>query len=71
VDEIVRAVLDGIRAKDWPTVRAHLHPYLHWHRQTGEVRGRNRVLELLKTINSPQPPTSFEVRDGQIYRWWT
>lgn len=68
-DELVRQVLHGVDAKDWDLVKAALHPYLHWSDSAGTLRGRTHVLAHLRMASSPEPPSSYELRDGQIYRW--
>ena len=65
-DPVVEAALDAIAARDWPRLRLLLHPYLHW---TGGIRGRTNVLAHLAAHPDVDPPTSYELRDGQIYRW--
>jgi hypothetical protein len=71
VDELVRAVLDGVARRDWSLVRRVLHPYLHWTEGGATTRGRTKVLALLAERDSIDPPALHEVRDGQIYRWTT
>jgi hypothetical protein len=47
-----------------------LHPYLHWTDPSGNtVRGRTRVLAKLHHRVPVGLPASYELRDGQIYRW--
>ena len=69
MEDIVRAVLDGLAQGDWERVRLLLHPYLHWHEPGVVLRGRQNVLSRLATGPMPEPPDEIEVRDGQIYRW--
>ena len=68
-EEIVQDVLDAAERQDWPQVKALLHPYLHWKEPGAAIRGRGKVLARLAAGPPPQPPTSYELRDGQIYRW--
>jgi Domain of unknown function (DUF4440) len=71
VDEIARRALAAIVAKDWAAVTVLLHPYLHWTGSDGRtVRGRRKVMAALaQASQAPPPPTSVELRNGQIYRW--
>ena len=73
VNEIARRAHAAIVAKDWATVRVLLHPYLHWTGSDGRtIRGRSKVVDALAhAAEAPPPPTSVELRDGQIYRWRT
>jgi hypothetical protein len=51
-------------------VRLLLHPYLHWTDSSGNtLRGRAKVLAMLERSEAPAPPSSIELRDGQVYRW--
>ena len=67
--EPVETVIQAMSEQDWDTVRLHLHPYVHWYGPNGEVRGRKNVLEVMRGLTSPEPPSTYELRDGQIYRW--
>jgi hypothetical protein len=70
MDDVVANTLDAVARGDWRRVREVLHPYLHWSGRTGQtVRGRNNVVLFLQTSPPLLPPLSFELRDGQIYRW--
>ena len=72
MDEVVEAVISAARNRGWDTVRSLFHPYVHWYDpHHDEVRGRNNVLELLQRGNGLVAPSAFELRDGQIYRWWS
>ena len=55
-------------AGEYGELRQLLHPYLHFHDGAVSMRGRTQVLEWLREQGA-RPPTSVEVRDGQIYRW--
>jgi hypothetical protein len=62
--------MTAIGRQDWPAVKALLHPYLHWTCADGStLRGRNRVLAYLAAELPSDPPSRYELRDGQIYRW--
>jgi hypothetical protein len=69
MEEVVRRVLDAAREGDAETLRLALHPYLHWTEGGVTVRGRRNVLERLAGRRTLSPPESYEVRDGQVYRW--
>ncbi len=63
-------VLAAIRGHDWETVRLALHPYLFWDGADGTtLKGRKQVLAMLAQAPVPPPPSSVELRDGQVYRW--
>jgi hypothetical protein len=67
--DIVLELAAAIEARDWPHAEELLHPYVHWSDSTGLVRGRKSVLAHLAGSDSIAPPASWEVRDGQVYRW--
>jgi hypothetical protein len=69
VEAIVQDVLDAVERGDWTTVEALLHPYLHWQEPDLTIRGRTKVLVRLAESPPPSPPSTVELRDGQIYRW--
>ena len=73
MDEVITDALDAASAGDWEKLRFLFHPYLHCHRTDGvTLRGRTNVLRWLASQGAPlAPPTRFELRDGQIYRWWS
>jgi hypothetical protein len=62
-------VWDLIERREWHDVRPLLHPRLLFDDGEVSVRGRMRVLDHLAELPTPRPPTSVEVRDGQLYRW--
>ncbi len=71
-DLLVERVLTAVADHDRPVLQQLLHPYLHWTLDGVTTRGRNRVLALLDTTGrsgARRPPTSVELRDGQVYRW--
>ena len=63
------ATWSAIDAGEWSELTGLMHPHLHF--TDGEVvlRGRRNVVAHLRTHPTPKPPTSVEVRDGQLYRW--
>ena len=66
----IRAVLEDIGRGDWQQLAPRLHPYLHWRTEDGRaLRGRRNVLAEVATRPPGSEPSSFELRDGQIYRW--
>jgi hypothetical protein len=56
-------------AGEWGEVRPLLHPHLRWADGDLALRGRDRVLDHLRSHPVPRPPREVEVRDGRIYRW--
>jgi hypothetical protein len=66
---VVQAVLDAVERRDWDLVRLVLHPYLHWQEPGVAIRGRRNVMDRLALAPPPVPPSTVELRDGQIYRW--
>jgi len=70
VAEVTHAAQAAIVERDWDSLRVLLHPYLHWTTADGtRVRGRIKVMELLRTGAQPAGSVAVELRDGQIYRW--
>lgn len=67
--DVVQICLDAVAREEWATVRAVLHPYLHWTEGGVTIRGRTKVLAHLTESPVSGPPASYELRDGQIYRW--
>ncbi|GAA1792666.1 hypothetical protein GCM10009795_042890 [Nocardioides hankookensis] len=59
----------AIDAGEWHDAQALLHPYLHFTDGAVTLRGRKNVLDHLRSHPTPKPPTSVDVRDGQVYRW--
>ena len=62
-------MLDALARDDRALLRQLLHPYLHWTEGGRTVRGRTRVLDHLAAHPAAGPPVSYELRDGQVYRW--
>ena len=70
MDRVVLDALDDMETGRWDDVRARLHPYLHWKACDGHLlRGRKKVMAYLRDGPTPSPPSAYELRDGQIYRW--
>jgi hypothetical protein len=69
MDRIVQDVLEAVERQDWPRLKLLLHPYLHWREPGVAIRGRTNVLARLAEAPPPEPPSSYELRDGQVYRW--
>jgi hypothetical protein len=70
VSELRDEVLAAIGRRDWEGLRPLLHPYVRWRRADGSVlRGRTKVMAWLAAADPPRAPASYELRDGQLYRW--
>jgi len=69
VDRIVADVLDAAARSDRAALVGLLHPYLHWTEGGRTIRGRNNVFARLAAGPPLTPAASYELRDGQIYRW--
>ena len=69
MDRIIEDVLGAVECQDWPRLKALLHPYLHWAEPGTAIRGRTKVIARLAAGPVPAAPASYELRDGQIYRW--
>ena len=69
MDRIIDDVLAAVDRQDWSRLKLLLHPYLHWREPGVAIRGRAKVLARLAKPPAPAPPSTYEVRDGQIYRW--
>jgi hypothetical protein len=63
------AVWAAIDVAAWDDVRRLLHPHVHFTDRDVTLRGRNTVLEHLRSHPTPKPPAAVEIRDGQLYRW--
>ena len=74
-DEVISHVLDAASAGDWEQLKLLLHPYVLWNRGDGDgvsARGRTKVLRWLASRPAQLArPARVELRDGQIYRWWS
>lgn len=69
---IVRDVMAAIAARDWDALTLLLHPYLTstGPARTGRtIRGRRNLLAHLAATPAARPPSRYELRDGQVYRW--
>jgi hypothetical protein len=67
---VVHEVRASIERRDWVELEILLHPYLRWTDRDGRTaHGRRKVLAKLAAEPSSGPPTSYQLRDGQIYRW--
>ena len=55
-------------AGEYGELRPLLHPYVHVTDGSVSLRGRTNVLDWVRE-HRVKPPTSVEIRDGQIYRW--
>ncbi|WP_291414521.1 hypothetical protein [Actinophytocola sp.] len=65
-------MLDAVAAiehRDWAELRRVLHPYVRWSTPEAKFRGRTKVLAHLAAYPPVPPPTTYELCDGQIYRW--
>ena len=69
VEQQVRDALAAVEHQDWALLKQVLHPYLHWSEHGVTTRGRVKVLAHLAARPVLDPPASYELRDGQIYRW--
>lgn len=58
-----------VEQQDWADVGPLLHPSVDFADGEVRVRGRTRLLAHLREHPTPRPPTSVEVRDGQVLRW--
>jgi hypothetical protein len=69
MERLIEEALEAIRQRDWESLRPMLHPYLHWKDGGASIRGRTKVMAHLTLHPQARPPSSWEFRDGQIYRW--
>ncbi|GAB4583596.1 nuclear transport factor 2 family protein [Nocardia sp. IFM 10818] len=69
MDDTVSEVMGAIEAGDWTAFAKLVHPYVHWTEDGHTTRGRTKVMALLAGRGGAQPATSYEKRDGQVYRW--
>jgi hypothetical protein len=63
------AAWNAVDSGEWDELRGLLHPYVHFTDGTVALRGRTQVLAHLRSHPTPKPPTTVEIRDGQVYRW--
>jgi hypothetical protein len=70
MERLIEQALEAIGHRDWESLRLMLHPYVHWKDGGTSIRGRTKVMAHLRA-HPPQArlPSSWEFRDGQIYRW--
>ncbi len=70
MDAVVNNAVAAIERRDWQALWSLLHPYLHWTAPDGRsIRGRRNVLADLADRGPTGPPSGYQLRDGQIYRW--
>ena len=63
-------VIGAVAGDEWAVLRRVLHPYLHFTDEAGRTtRGRTKVIALLRMVETLDPPTEVELREGQVYRW--
>jgi len=67
--EPTAAAWAAMDAGEWDEVRALLDPRVDWADGTVRLRGRDLVLEHLRSHPRPRPPREVEVRDGRLCRW--
>ena len=67
--ELLEEALEAIGHRDWESLRLMLHPYVHWKDGGTSIRGRAKVMAHLRVHPEARLPSSWEFRDGQIYRW--
>jgi hypothetical protein len=68
--DVVRAAVLAIERRDWDQLKTLFHPYLRWTCTDGQnIRGRKKVLAHLEESPPSGPPSDYELRDRQIYRW--
>ncbi len=60
--------MGAIEAGDWTAFAKLVHPYVHWTEDGHTTRGRTKVMAEL-SHRGAKAATSYELRDGQIYRW--
>lgn len=67
---MIADVTNARERRDWDALKPLLHPYLHWTFASGRtIRGRTQLLAQLRAGATIVSPVSYELRDGQIYRW--
>ncbi len=71
MDPTTHRVLGLVKVGAWDDVKLLLHPYLYWIDSAGHtVRGRTKVLEILKARGHLDKPTRVDLKDLKIYRWY-
>lgn len=63
------AAWSALEDQDWEALRDLLHPDVQWSGRDGTVDGREAVLERLRAVPAPRPPTSVDVEQGRIRCW--
>jgi hypothetical protein len=63
------ALWSAIESGEWDGVNARLHPEVVWRDGRVGLEGRTDVVAYLRSHPTPRPPTTVEVRDGQVWRW--
>ncbi len=70
MDAVIRQALTAIQCGDVDALRRTFHPYIRWTDSDGvTIRGRTKVLARLAVRPPTGPPSSYEFRDDQLYRW--
>lgn len=69
MDQLVGEVVNAIERGDRQFLGRVLHPYVHWTENGAKTRGRSKVLARLADHPVTDRPVSYELRDGQVYRW--
>ena len=69
MERLIEEALGAIGHRDWESLRLMLHPYVHWKDGGTSICGRTKVMAHLRVHPQARRPGSWEVRDGQIYRW--
>jgi hypothetical protein len=68
--DAIHEALAAVERRDWEGLKPLLHPYLHWTTKGGAMlRGRQQVMARLVADPPSGPPSTCDLRDGQIYRW--
>ena len=68
--DVVLELAVAIEARDWARVEQLLHPDVHWRDSSGaRARAPQRPPSISAGSELIASPASWELRDGQIYRW--
>ncbi len=71
MEDVASVAHAAIVEHDWAALKPLLHPYLRWVQADGQVvRGRTKVIGMLRAKGVCGLPASVELRDGQVYRWY-